>query len=70
MVHGDCHLDTLALISNVGMLLHKQGKLQQARALVNERVLAAAREALGAKVDTSLMLEAIEARLRVAEGGR
>ena len=46
-----------------------QGKLQQARALVDERVLAAAREALGAKVDTTLMLEVIEARLRVAEGG-
>ena len=33
---------------------------------MDERVLAAAHEALGAKVDTTLMLEA---RLRVAEGG-
>ena len=36
---------------------------------MDERVLAAAREALGPKVDITLMLEAIEARLRVAEGG-
>ena len=40
-----------------------QGKLQQARALVDKSVLAAEREALGAKVDTMLMLELLRAAL-------
>jgi tetratricopeptide (TPR) repeat protein len=46
-----------------------QGRLESARALVDARVISTAREALGPMVDTTLMLEAIHARLECAAGG-
>jgi len=46
-----------------------QGRIESARALVDARVLSTARAALGPTVDTTLMLEAVHARLECAAGG-
>ena len=46
-----------------------QGRMKSARALVDARVISTAREALGPMVDTTLMLEAIHARLECAADG-
>jgi tetratricopeptide (TPR) repeat protein len=46
-----------------------QGNIKGARALVNESLIFLAREALGDTVDTTLILEAVDARLQHAEGG-
>ena len=46
-----------------------QGRIESARALVDARVLSTARAALGPNVESMLMLEAVDARLRCAEGG-
>ena len=46
-----------------------QGRFESARALVDARVLSTARAALGPTVDTTLMLEAVHARLECAAGG-
>ena len=47
-----------------------QGRTADARALMErEALVASAREALGPTVDTTLTLEAIDARLVCAEGG-
>jgi tetratricopeptide (TPR) repeat protein len=46
-----------------------QGRIESARALVDARVLDTARVALGPTVDTTLMLEAVHARLECAAGG-
>jgi hypothetical protein len=45
-----------------------QGRIESARALVDARVLSTARAALGPTVDTTLMLEAVHARLECAAG--
>jgi len=37
-MRGDCHPNTLALMSNVGVLLHKQGKLDDAESFLCEAV--------------------------------
>ena len=50
-------------------VLRAQGRLPSARALLHASVLSTSRAALGFSVDTTLMLEAIDARLRCAEGG-
>jgi hypothetical protein len=46
-----------------------QGRIESARVLVEASVIGMAREALGPTVDTTLMLEAVHARLQCAEGG-
>jgi tetratricopeptide (TPR) repeat protein len=46
-----------------------QGRIESARALVDARVLSTARAALGPTVDTTLLLEAVHARLECAAGG-
>jgi len=46
-----------------------QGRIESARALVDARVISTARAALGPTVDTTLMLEAVHARLECAAGG-
>ena len=46
-----------------------QGRIESARALVDARVLSTALVALGPTVDTTLMLEAVHARLECAAGG-
>ena len=46
-----------------------QGRIESARALVDARVLSTARAALGPTADTTLMLEAVHARLECAAGG-
>ena len=46
-----------------------QGRIESARALVDARVLSTARAALGPTVDTTLMLEAVHARLECMAGG-
>ena len=46
-----------------------QGRIGSARALVDARVLRTAREALGSTGETTLMLEAVHARLECAAGG-
>ena len=46
-----------------------QGRIESARALVDARVLSTARVALGPTVDTTLMLEAVHARLECVAGG-
>ena len=43
-----------------------QGRIESARALVDARVLSTARAALGPTVDTTLLLEAVHARLECA----
>ena len=59
-------LRSLAWLADV---LRAQGRLASARAHLNAGVLSTAREALGRAVDTTLVLEAIDARLLCAEGG-
>ncbi|KOO30511.1 tpr domain protein [Chrysochromulina tobinii] len=46
-----------------------QGRIGSARALVDARVLSTAREALGPTGETTLILEAVHARLECAAGG-
>ena len=50
-------------------VLRAQGHAEAARALLDDDVLTAARTSLGPLVDTTLMLEGIDARLRIGEGG-
>jgi len=46
-----------------------QGRIESAHVLIDASVIGMARKALGPTVDTTLMLEAVHARLQCAEGG-
>ena len=62
------HRTRLRAIGWLADALRAQGKTEEARALLDAGVIATAQASLGPKVNTTLMLEAIDARIKCAEG--